>query len=170
MAFPLSITGKVTVSDDQVPASLKPLERLHAALRAETVDRLEQTGNCLTFAHRQGIHASVPRPGGQWWMFAMIDRGQFEVARNLGAMTVRYELSTRVGFFLMTTFALAVGTLIQSSSGPGHEWGWVFGCGLWLLMFVSSYASKAIEIRRWIKKVMTSDSLPPSAELHIDEP
>jgi hypothetical protein len=37
-------------------------------------------------------------------------------------------------------------------------------------MFVSSYASKAIEIRRWIKKVMTSDSLPPSAELHTDEP
>jgi len=169
MAFPTSISGNVIIRDDQVPPSFDPFERLYAALKAETVDQLEHSGNRLTFTGRHGIHSPMPRPGGQSWLFAIFDSGRFEVARNLGGITVQYELSTRRGFLIVTALALAVATLIQSSSGPGHQWGWAVGCGIWTAVFASSFASKAIEVRRWIKNIMTSGSLPPSAELRLDE-
>ena len=169
MAFPLSITQQISIPKDQLPPSLDPAARLHCALRNETVDDLKRSANRLTFEHRRGLHAPVARPGGSWWLFGLFDAGSFDLSEDASSLFVGYVLHTRSLFYGVTAFAVLATALIQFSSGPQHEWGFTFGAGVWLVMFASQYASKAIEIKRWLKKIMTSEDLPPSAELRLDQ-
>lgn len=169
VAFPFSIVNQVTIPKDRLPLSVDPAARLYCALRNETVDGLTQRGNRLTFKHRKGIHSPIPRRGGQWWLLGAFDSGAFEISSDATSLKVCYVLGTRTLFFSVTAFALAATVLVQFSSGPQHEWGFLFGGGVWLVGFASQYASRTIEIRRWLRKMMTSEHLPPSAELRLDE-
>ena len=171
VGFPFSISSKVTIDHERLPLSLDPTDRLLHALQNETVDGLQQDGNCLSFRRRKGIHvASVPRPGGQLWLFEAFDAGRFEISRDPSFLTVRYELSTRTFFWLVTGLVFAIAALIYWNTRLDHQWGLLIPCGVWLDVFASQYVSKSIEIKRWLKKIMTSESLPPSAELQLDEP
>jgi hypothetical protein len=169
VAFPFSIVSQITIPEGQLPLSLDPAARLYCALYNETVDGLTHQENRLTFEHRKGFHAPVPRPGGQFWLFAAFDAGTFEISRDPTSLTVCYALSTRSLFLFVTAFALAATALIKFNSGPRDQAGFLFGGGVWLVMFASQFASKAIEIRRWIKKIMTAEHLPPAADLRLDQ-
>ncbi|HEX8124676.1 MAG TPA: hypothetical protein VF548_03765 [Allosphingosinicella sp.] len=156
MAFPISITGTLTIPIGDIGEPGCPASLLQAALEAEKVDRLHRRGDTLSFRAKAGLHAPVERPGGEWWLFAIFDRGEFAlIGDSTQKVTVRYSLSVRLVFFIVTALSVAAGLLIYFSSGPDHEWGFAFGLGLWLVAFASQYASKAIEVRRWLRKVLT---------------
>ena len=156
MAFPISITGTLTIPIGDVGKPDCPASLLQAALEAERVDGLHRRGDTLSFRAEAGLHKPAPRPGGEWWLFSIFDRGEFSLIEDsTGAVTVRYSLSVRLVFFIVTALSVAAGLLIYFSAGPDHEWGFAFGLGLWLVAFASQYVSKAIEVRRWLRKVLT---------------
>jgi hypothetical protein len=141
---------------------------LQEALAAETVDHLRREGDTLSFRARSGFHKPVPRPGGKWWLFGIFNQGTFTLEEVPEGVKVRYSLSTRQAFLVVTALSIAVASLIHSSAGPGHEWGFVFGLGIWLVMFASQYLSKAIEIRKWLRKVLTQSAPYTAAPLRVD--
>jgi hypothetical protein len=40
--------------------------------------------------------------------------------------------------------------------------------GIWLVMFASQYLSKAIEVRKWLRKVLTQSGPYTAAPLRVD--
>ena len=168
MAFPISITGTLVVAASNGGGLDGPTSRLHEALAAETVDHLLRQDDTLSFRSRAGFHKPVPRPGGKWWLFSIFTEGKFAVEEAAVGVRVRYSLSTRQAFFVVTALSAAVGSVIHLSAGPDHEWGFVFGLGMWLVMFASQYLSKAIEVRKWLRKVLTQSAPYRAAPLRID--
>ncbi|VWX53940.1 hypothetical protein [Novosphingobium sp. 9U] len=143
------------------------MERLEAALSAQTVDMIKIAGDSIEFRPQSKDTADKPRPEGNGWMFNGLGACCLHVGHDQQGVLIDYNLDCRVGFFLVTVISVGFGALIQSSSGPDHGWGWAFACGNWVLMFFSSYISKTIEFRRWLKTNLTSHELPPTKRLRV---
>lgn len=166
MAFPLSISGRLQIRRSEL-TPLQPMERLEAALSAQTVDMIAVAGDSIEFRPQGKDTADKPRPEGSGWMFNRLGPCCLRVCYDQQGVLIDYNLDCRVGFFLVTVISVGFGALIQSSSGPDHEWGWAFACGFWVVAFFSSYISKTIEFRRWLKTNLTSHELPPTKRLRV---
>lgn len=100
-------------------------------------------------------------------MFDGLGACSLRVRQDQQDISIDYNLDCRLRFFLVTVLSVGIGLLIQSSSGPDHDWGWALGCGIWGVVFFSSYVSKTIEFRRWLKTNLTSHELPPTKRLRV---
>lgn len=167
MAFPFSISGGVQFRRSDLTASQTIVERLEAALSAQTVDRITVTGDAIEFMPQTKGTGDKPRPEGNGWMLNGLGTCFIQVIYNQDKVMVRYKLDCRLWFGLTTVIALGVGFAIRSSTGPDPEWGWAFACGLWTVVFLLAYISKAIEFRGWLKNTVTSHLLPPTKRLRV---
>jgi hypothetical protein len=167
MPFPLSISGRVQVLDSPLRSDAAIVERLQAALTAQTVDTISVEGNTIRFVPEVAAMARNMRPEGDGWMFTSLGRCLIMIRQIGQSITAVYHLDCRGWFYVVTAIALAVGTLISQSSGPDPEWGWVFALGLWLVMFASGFVSKTIEFRRWLKTNLASEMLPPAKKSRL---
>lgn len=167
MTFPLSITGRLKVRLSNL-TSLQPIiERVVAALSAQTVDMIKVADEVIEFRPQGKGTADKPRPEGNSWMFGGLGPCYLRVRHDQQGVLIDYNLDCRLMFFIVTAISVGSGALIQSSSGPDYDWGWTFACGLWGVMFLSSYISKTIEFRGWLKANLTSDVLPPIKRLRV---
>jgi hypothetical protein len=167
MPFPVSISGRVQVLDSPLRSDADIMERLEAALTAQTVDAISAEGNTIRFVPEVAALGRNVRPQGDGWMFLMLGRSSITIGHYGQDVTAHYQLDCRGWFYLVTALSLAVGTLISQSSGPDHEWGWVFALGLWLVVFASGFVSKTIEFRRWLKASLESETLLPTKKLRL---
>lgn len=167
MAFPLSISGRLKVRRSELTTLQPIIERLEAALSAQTVDLIEVAGDVLKFRPQINGFAAKPRPEGNGWMFDGLGACCLHVRHDQQHILIYYNLDCRLRFFLVTALSVGIGVLIQSSSGPDHDWSWVFGCGIWIVAFFSSYVSTKTEFRRWLKTNLTSHEVPPTKRLRV---
>jgi hypothetical protein len=167
MAFPLSISGRLHVRRSELTPLQPIIERLEAALSAQTVDVIKVAGDIIEFRPQSKGTADKPRPEGNGWMFDGLGPCFLRVRHDQQEAVIDYNLDCRLGFFIVTVLSILIGTLIHSSSRPDHDWGWTFACGLWGVVFFSSYISTAIEFRQWLKTNLTSHELPPTKRLRV---
>lgn len=165
MAFPPSISGCLPVKRSELMPVQSVIERIVAALSAQTVDTITITGGDIEFRPQREGTANKPRPEGNGWIFNGLGCCCLHVHHDQQGVSIDYDLDCRLWFFVVTVISIGSGALIQSSSGPDHEWGWTIGCAIWAVMFFSSYISKTIEFRGWLKANLTSDALPPTTRL-----
>ncbi|HCB75878.1 MAG TPA: hypothetical protein DEP91_06845 [Sphingomonas bacterium] len=155
------------VLDSPLRSDADIMERLEAALTAQTVDAISSEGNTIRFVPEVAALGRNMRPAGDGWMFTSLGRCSITIGRTGQSITADYHLNCRGWFYLVTAISLAVGTLISHSSGPDHEWGWVFALGLWSVVFASGFVSKTIEFRRWLKANLGSETLLPAKKLRL---
>lgn len=167
MPFPLSITGRLTVRHPRLISTPDVMERLRAALLAQTVDTIAMTGDTVQFTPQAKGGESKPRPEGGGWMFNALGACSLQLQRDVEGVTVFYRLDCRLWFCIATAASIIAGLLIRLSDGPDHEWSWVFALGFWVLFFLSGFVSKTIEIRSWLKDNLTSLELPQPKRLRV---
>ena len=167
MPFPLSITGRLTVRHPRLTSTPEIMERLRAALFAQTVDTIAMTGDTIQFTPHAKGGESKPRPEGGGWMFNNLGGCSLRLYEETEGVTVEYSLDCRLWFGTATVFSIIAGLVIRLSAGPDNEWGWVFALGYWVLLFLSGFVSKTIEIRNWLNTNLTSLELPPTKRLRV---
>ncbi|WP_159043595.1 hypothetical protein [Sphingomonas sp. STIS6.2] len=167
MPFLLSITGRLTVRHPQLISTPDVMERLRAALLAQTVDTIAMTGDAIRFTPQAKGGESKPRPEGGGWMFNALGVCSLRLHQEVEGVTVVYRLDCRLWFCIATAISIMAGVVIRLSAGPDHEWRWVFALGFWLLFFLSGFLSKTFEIRSWLKTNLTSLELPPTKRLRV---
>lgn len=167
MAFPVSISGRLQVRRSDLTPLQPIIERLKSALSAQTVDSIKVAGDVIEFRPEGKGNADKPRPEGSGWMFDGLGPCFLRLRHDQQDVIIDYNLDCRLRFFIVTVISVVIGPLIQSSSGPDHDWGWVIACGLWGVLFFSSYISKTIEFRRWLRTNLTSHELPPTKRLRL---
>ena len=143
------------------------MERLRAALFAQTVDTIAMTGDTIQFTPHAKGGESKPRPEGGGWMFNNLGGCSLRLYEETEGVTVEYSLDCRLWFSMATAISIAAGMVIQLSAGPDHRWGWLFAFGFWILFFLSGFLSKTIEIRNWLTSNLTSPELPPTKRLRL---
>lgn len=167
MAFPLSISGVLKVRMAAVTPAQPIIERLRAALAAQTVDMIKVSGHIIEFRPQIKRTADRPRPEGKLWMFEGIGPCFLHVHHDQNHAVIKYNLDFRLQFSVVIIFSAVTGALIRSSSAPGHDWGWTVAGGIWGILFLSSYISKAIEFRQWLRNNLTSDEQPPTKRMRV---
>jgi len=167
MPFPLSITGQLTVRHTQLKSTQEVMERLRAALLAQTVDTITMASDTIEFIPQVKGGETKPRPEGGGWMFNALGVCVLRLHQECEGITVAYKLDCRFWFYIATAISMTAGLVIQLSAGPDHKWGWVFAVGFWVLFFASGFVSKTIEIQSWLKKSLTSLELPPTKRLRV---
>jgi hypothetical protein len=167
MAFPLSITGELTVRHSDLRSNQGAMERLQAALNAQTVDSITRGENSIEFIPQITGEDRKPRPEGGGWMFNALGTCLLSLRQSSEGLIVDYRLDCRLWFWTATSFSTAAGLIIWCTKGPDHQWAWAFALGFWSLLFMSGYLSKTIEFRRWLKNNLTSTELPPTKRLRV---
>lgn len=167
MAFPLSISGHLTLSRSELTSNSGVVERLEAALSAQTVDKITVTNDTIEFTPMVRGSEGKPRPEGNGWMLNAIGNSWLRVRHESNSATISYRLECRGWFCMATALSVATGLFIHLYKGKDYEWGWLFALGIWAVMFLSGYVSKTIEFRRWLKNNLTSAELPPTKRLRV---
>jgi hypothetical protein len=72
MAFPLSITGYLTVRDGEKPPKPLMVEHLRRALLAQSVDLISVADDTIRFTPQAVGNKKAFRPDGVSWMFHLI--------------------------------------------------------------------------------------------------
>lgn len=159
------LKGEVLIPWDRLPVSVDYAARLHDALTSETLDDLQRDGTKFCFRHRRGFHQSVPRPGGNNWLFGGVDGGMFSISESKDNLAVHYKLSLQSGFkFFLAVAAILTFVIYQN----GSRWGPVFGLytlSLYFLVFVV----QRFRVRRWLWKIMTAQTLPAPRPLSVPD-
>lgn len=143
------------------------MERLEAALSAQTVDKITITSDTIEFTPMVKGSESKPRPEGNGWMLNAIGISSLHVHHDSNSTTISYRLECRGWFFVVTALSVATGLFIHLYEGKDYEWGWLFALGIWAVMFLSGYVSKTIEFRRWLRNNLISTQLPPTKRLRV---
>lgn len=100
-------------------------------------------------------------------MFNNLGSCSLHLYEETEGVTVEYSLYCRLWLGTATAFSIIAGLVIRLSAGPDNEWGWVFALGYWVLLFLSGFVSKTIEIRNWLNTNLTSLELPPTKRLRV---
>lgn len=167
MTFPRSITGRLTVRRSELTPNSGVMERLAAALSAQTVDSMTIANDTIEFVPQVKGSGGKSRPEGSGWMFNSLGTCLLHIRQEQDGVVVSYRLECGTWFLAVTIFCVASGLLIHLYHGPDSEWGWIFSLGIWTVMFLSGYVSKIIEFRGWLRKNLTSLELPPTKPLSV---
>jgi hypothetical protein len=160
MGFPLTIQGYITLCQPGLPQGEALRERLRAALAAQTVDEILCEGNILTFRSAIRGNEQKPRPEGERWMLRIVPQGRIQFSESAQGIRIGYILDTYGAFYIITALTVALGIAIHLSSGPDHQYGWIFGSGIWAVMFLSQYISTRLEFGHWLRQAVISPRPP----------
>jgi hypothetical protein len=168
MSFPFSIDGRVTLDIDALPPGLDPVQRLAAALHAQTVDSIEVVGTTLRFRPITKGNDDRPRPEGNGWKLGSTGAGSLIVTHHDRQVEVRYRIDTRLLFWLPTILAPLIFAAIRIHGGVEQErTALFFATGIWSVWFLATYVSVWWEFARWLRANLTSAELAPVKRLRV---
>jgi hypothetical protein len=158
MAHVLDMCGTVTIRRDRlVPGS--SVSRLAEALQAETIDSVLISQQTVEIKIDR---ANRLRPGGDRWMFNLWDQGNFRLLEQEATVAVRFTLRTSWALPL-----LVIGMLLLTLVGWWmQEPGLVIPVSAFVILVILSILwLRYFSFPRWLQRVLTNPSLPPTRRL-----
>jgi hypothetical protein len=165
MAFPLSITGHLTVRDGEKPPKPLVVEHLRRALLAQSVDLISVADDTIRFRPQAVGNEKAFRPDGVSWMFHLIGPSLLVVDQRPAGMRISYQLSCRFWFYTTTLFSVLAGIATALTIRVETHWAVLCTFASWTMLFASGYLGTRVDFRHWLGSSLPSYGESPAEHL-----
>jgi hypothetical protein len=156
MAFPLSITGHLTVRNDEKPPKQLVVEHLRSALSAQSVDLISVVDDTIRFTPQAVGNEKASRPDGVSWMFHLIGPSLLVVDQRPAGMRITYQLSCRFWFYTTTLFSVLAGIAMAFTTRVETHWAVLCTFASWTMLFASGYLGTRVDFHHWLGSSLPS--------------
>jgi hypothetical protein len=167
MAFPLSITGYLTVPDDEGTSERDVVEHLRIALCAQSVDSISVADETICFTPQAVGNENAFRPDGVSWMFRSIGPSLLVVDRRTAGMTISYRLNCRFWFYTTTLLSGLAGVALTLTTAIDTHWAALCTFGSWTMLFASGFVGTKIDFNHWLGSTIASFDPSPAPHCKI---